>query len=54
MNTCKHQIILKDFPYYCCKAQNHCPPVLCPKNYLDCPVYLQEYNTDTSARHSLE
>lgn len=27
------------------------PPVLCPDNYLECPVYLQEYNTDTSARH---
>lgn len=54
MNKCKYQNIIKDFPYNCCKAQMHCPPVLCSTNYLECPIYSQEYNTDTSARHSLE
>lgn len=54
MNKCKYQITLKDFPYNCCKAQKYCPPVLCPINYLECPIYSQEYNTDTSAQHSLE
>lgn len=47
-NKCKYQITLKDFPYCCCNAQKYCPPVLCPYNYLECPVYSQEYNTDTS------
>ena len=50
-NKCKYQITLKDFPYHCCNAQKYCPPVLCPDNYLECPVYSQEYNTDTSAQH---
>lgn len=49
MNKCKYQITLKDFPYDCCMAQKYCPPVLCPHNYQECPVYSQEYNTDTSA-----
>ena len=48
-NKCKYQITLKGFPYRCCNAQKYCPPVLCPNNYLECPVYSQEYNTDTSA-----
>lgn len=51
-NKCPYQITLKDFPYRCCNAQKYCPPVLCPDNYLECPVYSQEYNTDTST-HSL-
>ena len=51
MNKCKHQITLKDFPYNCCRAQRYWPPVLCPHNYLECLVYSQEYNTDTSAGH---
>ena len=51
-NRCKFQITLKDFPYNCCNAQKYCPPVLCPNNYLECHVYSQEYNTDTSALHS--
>ena len=51
-NKCPYQITLKDFPYRCCNAQKYCPPVLCPDNYLECPVYSQEYNTDTSVRHS--
>lgn len=50
-NKCTYQIKLKDFPYRCCNAQKYCPPVLCPDNYLECPVYSQEYNTDTSAGH---
>lgn len=50
-NRCKFKITLKDFPYKCCNAQKYCPPVLCPNNYLECPVYSQEYNTDTSALH---
>ena len=50
-NKCKYQITLKGFPYRCCNAQKYCPPVLCPNNYLECPVYSQEYNTDTSAEH---
>lgn len=49
MNKCKYQITLKDFLYNCCKVQKYCPPVLCPHNYQECPVYSQEYNTDTSA-----
>ena len=52
-NKCKYQIILKDFPYNCCSAQKYCPPVLCPYNYLECLVYSQEYNTNTSAEHSI-
>ena len=51
MNKCKYQVTLKDFPYNCCKVQKYWPPVLCPHNYLECPVYSQEYNTDTSAQH---
>ena len=51
-NKCKYQITLKGFPYNCCNGQKYCPPVLCPNNYLECPVYSQEYNTDTST-HSL-
>lgn len=51
-NKCPYQIALKNFPYRCCNAQKYCPPVLCPDNYLKCPVYSQEYNTDTSALHS--
>lgn len=51
-NKCKYQITLKGFPYSCCNGQKYCPPVLCPNNYLECPVYSQEYNTDTST-HSL-
>ncbi len=51
MNKCKYQIIIKDFPYNCCKAQIYCPLVLCPTNYLECLVYSQEYNTDKSAEH---
>ena len=51
-NKCKYQVTLKDFPYHCCKAQKHWPPVFCPYNYLECPVYLKEYNTNTSALHS--
>lgn len=47
-NKCKYQITLKDFPYSSCNAQKYCPPVLCPYNYLECPVYSQEYNTNTS------
>lgn len=50
-NKCPYQITLKDFPYRCCNAQKYCPPVLCPDNYLECPVYSQKYNTDTSAQH---
>ena len=50
-NKCKYQITLKDFPYNCCIVQKYCPPVLCPHNYLECPVYSQEYNTNTSAEH---
>ena len=49
-NKCIYQITLKNFPYRCCNAQKYCPPVLCPDNYLECPVYSQEYNTDTSAQ----
>lgn len=51
MNKCKYQITIKGFPYYCCGEQKYCPPVLCPANYLECPVYSQEYNTDKSAEH---
>lgn len=52
-NKCKYQITLKNFPYNCCSVQKYCPPVLCPHNYLECPVYSQEYNTNTSAEHSI-
>ena len=52
-NKCKYQITLKNFPYNCCSAQKYCSPVLCPHNYLECPVYSQEYNTNTSAEHSI-
>lgn len=45
---CKYQITLKNFPYNCCNTQKYSPPVLCPNNYMECPVYSQEYNTDTS------
>ena len=51
MNICKYQILVKDFSYNYCSAQKYCPPVVCPINYLECPVYSQEYNTDTSAGH---
>lgn len=47
-NRCKFQITLKDFYYNCCNIQKYCPPVLCPNNYLECPIYSQEYNTNTS------
>ena len=50
-NGCNHQITLKDFPYPCCKAQKYCPPVFCPYNYMECPVYLKEYNTNTSTHY---
>ena len=43
-NGCKYQIILKDFPYYCCIAQKYCPPVFCPYNYMECPIYLKNIN----------
>ena len=54
MNKCKYQTTLKNFPYNCCKAQKYWPPVLCPHNYLECLVYSQEYNTDTSTGHPKE
>ena len=50
-NGCKYQITLKDFPYHCCMVQKYCPPVFCPYNYIECPVYLKEYNTDTRIPH---
>lgn len=50
-NGCKYQITLKDFPYHCCVAQKYCPPVFCPYNYMECPVYLKEYNTNTRIPH---
>lgn len=53
-NKCKYQITLKGFPYSCCNGQKYCPPVLCPNNYLECPVYSQEYNTDTSTHYPTE
>lgn len=50
-NICKFRITLRDFPYNCCNAQKYCPPVLCPYNYLECPIYSQEYTSDTSIPH---
>ena len=41
---CTYQVILKDFPYGLCKKQKYCPPVICPTNYLECPVYNNENN----------
>lgn len=33
---CKYQFIVG---VTCCKAQNGCPPVSCPKNITDCLAY---------------
>lgn len=46
MDKCEYEVRIRDFPYSCCKAQKHCPPVLCPTNYKECPVYKQKYNTN--------
>ena len=39
LSNCKHQMIIQGFPYYCCKAQDGCPPVCCPKDINDCLIY---------------
>ena len=46
---CPYGVILKDFDWRIklCKLQN-CEPTVCPEIKEDCPVYLKEYNTDTS------
>ena len=44
LSNCKYQLILKDFPFYCCKAQKYCPPVICPKNIEECPIYKERNN----------
>lgn len=35
-SSCKYQLIAG---VTCCKAQQSCPPVACPNNIEDCPVY---------------
>ena len=32
-------MIAQNSPYYCCTAQEGCPPVHCPNNVNDCLVY---------------
>ena len=39
LSKCKYQIIIQGCPYYCCKAQDGCPPVYCPDNIDDCLIY---------------
>lgn len=51
MDKCNYQVIIKDFPYYCCDKQKYYSLVVCPNNYSKCPIYSQEYNTDTSAEY---
>ncbi len=50
---CPYRVILKDFDWRIklCKLQN-CEPTFCPEVKEDCPVYLKEYNTDTSIPRS--
>lgn len=38
-NNCKYQYKIQGFQYYCCNAQEKCPPVFCPSRYEDCEVY---------------
>ena len=46
---CKFRLKIENFPYNCCMAQEHCPPVNCSNNYKDCPIWIKEYNISTSA-----
>lgn len=41
---CKYQLIISNCPYYCCKAQEGCPPVYCPNNIDECPIYNNKNN----------
>lgn len=46
LSNCKYQIIIPSCPYYCCKAQDGCPPVICTKNTEECSVYKERNKQD--------
>ena len=42
--NCKYQMIIQGVPYYCCKAQDGCPPVCCPNNIKECVIFNNKNN----------